>query len=76
MRLQGVVFGHAYSLLRVEEESDASGTYRLVQLRYVGWGPTKSPLPLFPLHMHTAASMSDAETRGAARSGAATGATR
>jgi hypothetical protein len=30
---QGVVYGHAYSILRVVEESDDAGTHQLVQLR-------------------------------------------
>ena len=36
---EGIVQGHAYSLLRVCEERDAKGTHQLVQLRNP-WGNT------------------------------------
>jgi hypothetical protein len=37
---QGIVQGHAYSLLQCVEESDTNGSYQLVQLRNP-WGQTE-----------------------------------
>lgn len=37
---KGIVQGHAYSLLRAVEETDAKGSYQLVQLRNP-WGSTE-----------------------------------